>query len=106
MDAMKKLMMVKDILGNTLQDDNVIMAYIEMAGQEILSWKYSYARSMPSSVDAEDEITQVMAVVAGYNQRGAENQKTHNENGIDRSFHFTDMVAYIRAHVIPYAKLG
>ena len=53
----------------------------------------------------EDEITQVMACVAGYGQRGAPNEESHSENGITRHWKHSDMLAYVRANVIPYARV-
>ena len=73
----------------------------------IEQWKYSLV-GVPdgqTDVDPEDEITQIHAVVAGYNIRGAENQTSHNENQIYRTFDANDMVDYIRNKIIPYAKV-
>lgn len=50
---------------------------------------------------AEYDTIQVMACVVGYSLRGAEGQTSHNENGIQRSFQYADMVKYIHEHVNP-----
>lgn len=78
-------------------------AYLQIAGKEILAWRYSYAARMPDEVPEEYEMTQIQAVMAGFNMSGAENQTQHSENGITRSFRYADMLAYIRSHVIPFA---
>jgi hypothetical protein len=78
-------------------------AYLQIARKEILAWRYSYAASMPDEVPEEYEMTQIQAVMAGFNMSGAENQTQHSENGITRSFRYADMLAYIRSHVIPFA---
>ena len=49
------------------------------------------------------EMTQVQAVMNGYTQAGIEGQLRSSENGIVREFQYSDMVSYIRAHVIPVA---
>lgn len=109
MDASTKLNYIKTMIGIAASDtseDALINTYLAMATQEILNYKYSLI-GIPegqTEVDAEDEITQIFAVVAGYNQRGAENQTSHNENQIYRTFHYTDMVQYIKSNVIPYAR--
>lgn len=109
MDASTKLNNIKTMIGIAASDtseDALINTYLSMATQEILNFKYSLI-GVPdgqTEVDAEDEITQIFAVVAGYNQRGAENQTSHNENQIYRTFHYTDMVQYIKSNVIPYAR--
>ena len=87
--------------------DALLTTYLTMSAQEILQWKYSLI-GVPegkTDVDAEDEITQIHAVVAGFNMRGAENQTSHNENQIYRTFDANDMVDYVRTHIIAYAKL-
>lgn len=109
MDASVKLTYIKTMIGiaeSDTSEDALINTYLSMATQEILNYKYSLI-GIPegqTEVDAEDEITQIFAVVAGYNQRGAENQTSHNENQIYRTFHYTDMVQYIKSNVIPYAR--
>jgi len=110
MDASAKLGYIKTMLGvgeSDTSQDALINTYLALSAQEILNYKYSLV-GIPEGledVEPEDEMTQLFAVLAGYNQRGAENQTSHNENQIYRTFHFTDMIEYIRSHVIPYASL-
>lgn len=51
---------------------------------------------------AQFDTVQVMACVAGYGISGAENQASHSENGISRTFRYSDMVDYIHDHVPQY----
>jgi hypothetical protein len=60
---------------------------------------------MPDEVEPAYEVTQVQSVVNGFTQRGMEGETVSVENGIHRHFSFPDMVRYIRANVIPYAKV-
>ena len=105
-----KLAKLKKILGITgTSEDDLLNAYLDMSKQEILNWMYSLCGGVPTTVTAvpsKYEITQIYAVVAGYNLMGAENQKAHNENGINRTFHYSDMVEYIRNNVVAYIGLG
>ena len=106
MNDTEKVARVKLYLGITnTEQDALITAYVEDAGKEILQYRYSYASAIPQTVPAEYEMTQVQAVVAGYGIRGAEGQTSHNENGINRVFKYDDMIAYIRSHVIPIARI-
>ena len=103
-----KLGMVKAILridDTDTSEDALITTYLEMAAQEILGWRYSYAKAenVPENVPAEYEMTQVQAVINGYTQAGVEGQVLSIENGIHRHFNYSDMVEYIRSHVIPVA---
>ena len=100
----EKLTLVKTYL--QVADDSkdaLLTAFLLGAGLEINNYKYGLMSSIPYAVDAEDDMTQVMAVVAGYGLMGAENQSVSVENGIHRHFHYTDMVDYVRNHVTPYA---
>lgn len=108
MTTAEKLTMIKSMIGlSDTSQDSLLQTYLSMSTQAILQWKYSLI-GIPTGktdVDAEDEITQIHAVVAGFNIRGAENQTSHNENQIYRTFDANDMVDYIRQHVIPYARV-
>ncbi len=108
MDMTQKLTYIKAMLGITdTSEDSLLTSYLNMAAFEIIQFKYSLV-GVPDGMtepDAEDAMTQVMAVLAGYNDRGAENQTSHNENQIYRTFHYTDMLQYIRSNIIPYARL-
>lgn len=105
----EKLNLVKIMLDIDLEDatnDLTIMTYLTVAEREIVTWRYSYSTdSEVTQVPEEYEITQIEAVVAGYSQRGAETESQHNENGINRTFRYADMLQYIRTNVIPICKI-
>ena len=108
MTSGEKLAMVKAILridDTDTSEDALITTYLDMAQQEMLVWRYSHANpyNVPETVPAEYEITQVQAVINGYTQAGVEGQVLSIENGIHRHFNYSDMVEYVRAHVIPIA---
>ena len=108
MTSESKLAMVKAILridDTDTSEDALITTYLDMAQQEMLSWRYSHANpdNVPETVPPEYEITQVQAVINGYTQAGVEGQVLSIENGIHRHFNYSDMVEYVRAHVIPIA---
>ena len=108
MTTADKLAYIKAMVGlDGTTEDALITVYLTLAAQEILNWKYSLI-GIPegmSDVEGEDEVVQIHAVIAGYNIRGAENQTSHNENQIYRTFDANDMVDYIRNKIIPYAKV-
>ena len=108
MTSEAKLAMVKAILridSTDTSEDALIATYLDMAAQEILGWRYSNANpeNVPETVPTEYEMTQVQAVINGYTQSGVEGQVLSIENGIHRHFNYSDMVEYIRSHVIPVA---
>lgn len=108
MTTAQKLSAIKAMMSITdSSQDALLTTYLDMSTQAILQWKYSLV-GVPdgqTDVDPEDEITQIHAVVAGYNMRGAENQTSHNENQIYRTFDANDMVDYVRTHIIAYARM-
>ena len=108
MTSEAKLVMVKAILridDTDTSEDALITTYLTMAEREIIGWRYSNANpaTVPEAVPDEYEMTQVQAVVNGYTQSGIEGQVLSIENGIHRHFEYSDMISYIRAHVIPIA---
>lgn len=107
MTAQEKLDMIRNIMNfssNDTSEDDRLNVYLSAAAKEIISWRFSYSGKAPKDVPEEYEMTQIMAVVAGYSQSGAEGQATHSENGITRTFNYPDMLNYIRRNVI--AKVG
>lgn len=103
MDDQGKLSIVKTILGISASDDsfdNDLFAYLDMAGEEILNWMYiNHPSQRESTVPIRYSMVQIHAVVNGFSKRGAEGETVHNENGINRTFKYDDMVAYIHDHV-------
>lgn len=105
MDTTSKVRVIKTLLDIPQEDttlDNEISVYLDMAASEILNWMYINKPSRRSEVTAVPqryEMVQLEAVTSGYNHKGAEGEKVHNENGINRTFMYDDMIAYIRTHV-------
>lgn len=105
MDTASKLAVVKTSLGIPQDDttlDTEISVYLDMAKNEILNWMYINKpdkRTKATEVPTRYEMVQINAVVNAYNHKGAEGETVHNENGINRTFKYDDMVAYVRTHV-------
>jgi hypothetical protein len=104
MNEAEKMGLLKKLLGIDAADksqDRMLCAYLSMAQAEILNWMYINYQDRPEDamMPTKYDITQVHAVVAGFNLQGGENEMRHSENGITRVFQFSDMVDYIRAHV-------
>lgn len=105
MTDQEKLSMLKTFLDiNDTSQDATLTVYLSAAKQEIIGWHYA-PNTLVDNIPANLEMTQIQAVVAGYNIRGAENQTVHNENGINRTFKYSDMVLYIHNNVPGYAKV-
>ena len=107
----EKLTVIKTLLsdGGEMPSDEKLNTYIQIAGQEILAWKYHLIGGVPddvTEVPAAEDITHIYAVVAGYTHAGSEGEKQHNENSVNRVFIYADMVDYIRNNVLPYVRVG
>ena len=97
----EKLTVIKTLLddGGEMPSDEKLNTYIQIAGQEILAWKYHLVGGVPddvTEVPTAEDVTHIYAVVAGYTHAGSEGQDTHTENGVTRRFVFDDMRDYIR----------
>lgn len=107
----EKLTMLKTLLddGGALPSDEKLNAYLSLSGKEIVSWMYHLIGGVPEDVvdvPTRYEVTQIYSVVAGYTHAGSEGQSAHNENGIQRTFKYSDMLDYIHQNVIAFARVG
>lgn len=107
-----KLLLLKSLIGEkdlSETSDSELSAYLAVANNEILNWMYRLYDSVPENIKtipAKYDMVQIQAVIAGYNLRGAENQTSHSENGINRSFKYADMLEYIHSNVISLVRVG
>ena len=107
----QKLVVLKTLLsdGGDVPSDAKLETYLDLSEAEILAWKYHLVGGIPNNVDnvpLADEGAQIYAVVAGYTHAGSEGEQTHIENGVHRHFIYSDMVDYIRNHVLPIVRVG
>jgi hypothetical protein len=103
----EKLSQLKALLQITdTTQDSTLTVYLTLARDEILNWLYSgKTPEGVSDVPARYIPTQIQAVVVGYSQSGAEGQLAHTENAISRQFEYSNMLAFIKSNVIPYAQV-
>lgn len=106
MTEQTKLSYIKNILNISDNDsDELLNTYLDMAKSTILELKYNYLPEVPKELSPEDEMIQVYSVIAGFNNRGNENMTGTTENGITSQYKYSDMLAYIKNNIIPYAKV-
>ena len=101
----QKIAKVRAILNDNVVTDSQIQAYLELARDEILSWGHRYSSEELVDVPWYEEPVQIMSVVVGYSQQGAEGEIQHNENGISRIFNNDSMIGYIHKYIIPKVKI-
>lgn len=92
----EKLSTLKRILGADAPSDEDLSDLLTISANEIRG----YNRLSPdAAVPLKYELAQIYAVVEAVNHQGAEGERVHNENGINRTFAYASIVDYIHAHV-------
>lgn len=96
----EKLTMLSAMTGET--DQTVLSTYLILAGDKVCRKAYPFhpnKRTVPSEYDS------VHVEIAAYmlNKRGAEGQKSHNENGISRTYETGDVPHSLMRQITPYA---
>ena len=107
MSDAEKLEQVKSLMNITGTDlDAQLAVFLSFAKNEILAWLYN-GKTPEGITDVPEryETVQIMAVVYGYGQAGAEGHTAYAENGISRTWKYDSMVAFIRDHVFPYIEV-
>lgn len=108
----QKLITVQTLLedgSGYMPSDTVLNAYITIAGNEILEWRYGLVGGVPedvTEVPSKFEGIQIYAVVVGWTHAGAEGQGLSIENGVHRDFKYSDMLDYIHKNVLQLARVG
>lgn len=87
------------LLAPDTDTDEILDAVISMAGDLILNKMYPFTFDIHSDVPTRYERLQVMLAAEIYNQRGAEGQIGHSENGISRTW---GQNSRLLAQVMPY----
>lgn len=101
MDLSEKLEMLKTMVDET--DENVLMTYLNIAGDVILRRLYPYGTNN-IEVPSPYEVRQIDIASYLLNKRGAEGEIAHMENGMSRTY--ADALvppSYLRG-IIPFAQ--
>lgn len=95
---MSQLTKLKSLLGNVTESDDVLQFYLDRASEIICDRR--------DSVDVEPKYlsTQILIAIEGYNKRGAEGEKSHNELGISRTFEASDISPSLLNSITPMVK--
>ena len=80
--------------------DDVLNAYLTIAGQKIINRAYPYDDTV-TTVPARYGYLQCEIAAYLLNKRGAEGETVHSENGISRTYENADVPESMLADVIP-----
>lgn len=104
MTEVEKLSLLRVMVGQPADSENwsddVLISYLQIAGQKIINRAYPY----------DDTVTEVprrygvlQCDIAKYllNKRGADGETAHSENGVDRTYENADVPESLMCEVIP-----
>lgn len=98
----EKLEQLKVLLEiNNSEEDSLLLALLNIAGQKILDRVYPYNYGI-EDIPTRYEYKQLEIAVYLYNKRGAEGQTVHNENGINRTYESADVPESLMRGITPF----
>ena len=101
----EKKEMLTTITGETA--DSVLSVYLDLAQDVILGRLYPFGYDTGTIIEVPSpyEVTQVNIAAYLLNKRGAEGEKAHKENGVDRTYEDGGVPASMLRGVVPLAKV-
>ncbi len=95
----EKKSLLKVMVGN--ETDEILSAYLMLAGKKILSRAYPYDDTI-TNVPYQYEALQLEIAAYLINKRGAEGQTAHSENGISRTYENADVPSSMLKSITPH----
>lgn len=83
-------------------DTKTLNVYLRKAKDSILKKRFPFGYSLDQEIEPQYEQLQIELAIVLFNERGAEGQKTHKENGVDRSWRTKEEILF---DVVPYASV-
>ena len=104
MERVEKLVLLRTMVGQSDSEnwtDEVLLAYLDIAGQEIIRRAYPFKAD---AMDVPEKYDTLQCEIATYllNKRGAEGESSHSENGISRSYENAGIPESMLKSVTPY----
>lgn len=96
----EKLGKTKLMIEPEVASDGLLLMLLDFAGQKIINRAYPF-RDDVTAVPPRYEALQIRAAVALYSKLGAEDQISHNENGISRAWESGDLSASLMREIMP-----
>ncbi len=108
MTEVDKLSMLRVMVGqpndNDDWSDNVLKAYLQIAGQKIINRAYPYDDTV-TEVPRRYGVLQCEIACYLLNKRGSEGQTSHSENGINRTYENADVPESLMGNVTPFCEV-
>lgn len=81
------------------EDTNVLEVYLLQAKSLILNTRFPFGYTSDKDVEPKYEQLQIELAIVLFNERGAEGQSNHSENGVSRTWRTKDQIL---AEITPY----
>lgn len=98
----EKLAMLKAMTGES--DTDILSAYLLISKNEVMRRAYPYGDGTEEFPEKYDTV-QIDIAVYLLNKRGAEGEKQHSENGVQRTYEDGDIPPSMARKIIPMAVL-
>ncbi|MDD6715722.1 MAG: phage head-tail connector protein [Firmicutes bacterium] len=100
MTDLEKLAALKLLIKGSYSDE-ILSAYLKMAGQKVINRAYPYDDTV-TSVPVRYEHNQLQIAAYMIHKLGAEGQTAHTENGISRRYENADVPASMLSDIVPH----
>ena len=105
MEMTDKMSLLRTMVGQTENNENwtdeVLLAYLDIAGREIIRRAYPFKENV---TEVPEKYNTLQCEIANYllNKRGAEGETAHSENGISRSYESGSIPESMLKSVTPF----
>jgi len=89
------------VMLDCVEDTKVLRVYLLQAKSLILNTRFPFGFTLDQEVEPRYEQLQIELAIVLYNERGAEGQSTHSENGVNRTWRSKNQIL---AEITPYGK--
>ena len=105
MTEAQKIERLRILIDDQDEADNVLSAYLSIAGDAILNQMYPYKTDY-TGLEVPDRYVSVQLKISSYLllKRGAEGQIQHIENGVHRNYGSADIPKDMLKDVVPYCQ--
>lgn len=105
----KKIEVLRTMMGDIEDSDDILTVYLDLAKHKILNRMYQFPDDYEydGDVDVPDRYVAIQLNMACYmlNKRGAEGEIQHIENGIHRNYGSADIPETMLNDVVPFARV-
>ena len=105
MTQAEKIVLLKNMMDETDDSDEVLSVYLGLAAQKILNRMYPFKDDY-TGLEVPDRYAMMQLNVAVYllNKRGAEGEIQHIENGIHRNYGSSDVPDGMLKDIVPFSQ--